>query len=222
MRDAHRRAARGEGRWRGSPTFGAGTATSTGPPRGSGLDSSGPWSPKPTRIYANQRVRPRLRAPRKPHGYAVSGASTRPSRLPENRGVPSSILGLAISPFCLLIGGFCACRAAAVRSRWARLSGFGVQFTVQKRPHSWVTGFQPGDKTATLAPVARPAKVRDRQAGPPGVRHQPGVARRSRAARRRSAASLAAYAHGRKTTGRWQSAMSPPRPRSREVFGPDD
>jgi hypothetical protein len=60
------------------------------------LDSSGPRSPKPARIYANPRVRPRLGAPRRPNGYAVSGASTRPVRLPENRGVPSSILGLAI------------------------------------------------------------------------------------------------------------------------------
>jgi hypothetical protein len=60
------------------------------------LDSSGPWSPKPARIAAYPRVRPRLGAPRKPHRYAVSGASTPQLRLPENRGVASSILALAI------------------------------------------------------------------------------------------------------------------------------
>ena len=74
------------------------------------LDSSGPWSPKPARIYANPRVQPRRGDPRHPHCHAVSGASSRLLRLPENRGVPGSIPGLAISPFCLLIAAFCGCR----------------------------------------------------------------------------------------------------------------
>jgi hypothetical protein len=88
------------------------------------LDSSGPRSPKPARIYANPRVRPRLGAPRRPHGYAVSGASTPRLRLPENRGVPSSILGLAISPF------FCGRGRAVLGLRRGWLSASRVQFTV--------------------------------------------------------------------------------------------
>src|SRR5215218_4730394 len=59
------------------------------------LDSSGPWSPKPARIDAN-RLRATATPSQKPHGYAVSGASTRPARLPENRGVASSIMALAL------------------------------------------------------------------------------------------------------------------------------
>jgi hypothetical protein len=41
------------------------------------LDSSGPWSPKPARIYANPRVERWRCDPRHPHCHAVSGASSR-------------------------------------------------------------------------------------------------------------------------------------------------
>jgi hypothetical protein len=127
-----------------------------------GLDSSGPWSPKPARIYANPRARPRPGAPRRPHGYAVSGASTRPVRLPENRGVPSSIPGLATSRFYLLIAGFCAGSRAALRSCWGRLSAFRVQLSVLNGPHSGAEAPTPGDK-------ARPrlARAPGRRARPP-------------------------------------------------------
>jgi hypothetical protein len=96
-------------------------------------------------------------------------------RLPENRGVPGSIPGLATPPFYLLIGGFCGRRAGAFRSRWGRVSAFGVEFTVLNCPHSWVAGFRPGDTTATLARSSSQAKVRDRRAGRPGGRQRPGV-----------------------------------------------
>ena len=86
-------------------------------------------------------------------------------RLPENRGVPGSIPGLATSPFYLLIVEFCARHPAAFRSRREPFSGFGVQFTVLNRPRSWVTRFQPGDKDGDLARLRAQAKVR-----PPGGR----------------------------------------------------
>jgi hypothetical protein len=127
------------------------------------LDSSGPRSPKPARTQPNPRVERRRCDPKQPHCHAVSGASTPRLRLPENRGVPSSILGLATLWFCLLIAGFCARRPAAVRSRWGRLSAFRVQLSVLNGPHSGVEAPTPGDKTATL--LARAPERRSRAPG---------------------------------------------------------
>ncbi len=60
------------------------------------LDSTGPWSPKPARIYADPPVRRQWRHRQKPHLHGVSGGSSRLFRLAENRRVGSSILPLAI------------------------------------------------------------------------------------------------------------------------------
>ena len=149
------------------------------------LDSSGPWSPKPARIYANPRVRPTLRAPRRPHCHAVSGASSRLLRLPENRGVPGSIPGLATPRFCLLFARFCARRPAALRSRWGRLSAFRVQLSVLNGPHSGVEAPTAGDKTAAWLARLPGRRSRPPRGLGPGVRERPGVARRPRAAAKR-------------------------------------
>jgi hypothetical protein len=126
------------------------------------LDSSGPWSPKPARIYANPRVRRRRHAARTPHRYGVSGASARPSRLPENRGVPGSIPGLATFRFLPAIARFCARRPAVSARVGGRLLAFRVQLSVLNGPHSGVEPPTSGDRMATLARSSVRAKVAHR------------------------------------------------------------
>ena len=118
------------------------------------LDSSGPLSPKPTRIYRHLQVSASRRPLRRPHWYAVSGSSTPRSRLPENRGVP---VRSGASPFSALPANReVLCPASGRwRSRWARFSGFGVQFTVLNGPHPGGGGFHPGYMTAAATTVAR-------------------------------------------------------------------
>src|SRR5205807_6191538 len=65
--------------------------------RAGDLNSTGPWSPKPARIWANPRVRREFRRRQEPHIHAVSGGSLDLFGLAENRGVAGSILALAIS-----------------------------------------------------------------------------------------------------------------------------
>src|SRR5215211_6277176 len=107
-----------------------------------------------------------------------------PLRLPENRGVPGSIPGLATLTFCLLIAGFCACQPAVLHSPWGRLSAFRVQLSVLNGPHSGVEAPTSGDQTATLVRSSARAKVATAQAARPGVRQRPGGARTPAAAKR--------------------------------------
>jgi hypothetical protein len=107
------------------------------------LDSSGPWSPKPARINAKQRVRHRKRAPRKTHAYAVCGASTPRSRLTD---IVVSPVRFRASPFLrsgCTSAGFRARRRCDLLARTRQLPARGP-FQVQNPPRARFRPLQTG------------------------------------------------------------------------------
>jgi hypothetical protein len=76
-------------------------------------------------------------------------------RVPENRGVPGSIPGLAISTYRLLTRGI---SARALPLAWGAASGVSSPIHLSETSPSWVGASTPGGKTAALPPVERPSE----------------------------------------------------------------